>query len=97
MRTLRVLPEAEEELGEAILWYETKRPGLGVELMAVVDEALERVVDAPLSMSLWREPWRRCTLRRFPYVIFFSFVDEVVEVAAIAHAKRRPGYWIGRQ
>jgi len=38
---LRVLPEAEEELAEAARWYETKRVGLGVELVAIVDGAFE--------------------------------------------------------
>jgi toxin ParE1/3/4 len=95
--TLRVVPEAEDELAAAILWYEARRRGLGIELMAVVDEALERIANAPLSMPLWRAPWRRCTLSRFPYVIFFSVAGDTVEVAAIAHGKRRPGYWIGRR
>jgi len=35
-------------------------------------------------------------LRRFPYTIFFTVTELSVEVTAIAHAKRRPGYWISR-
>jgi hypothetical protein len=33
MRTLRVLPEAEEEFGKAAECYEGKRPGLGLEVV----------------------------------------------------------------
>ena len=33
------LPEAEDELSAAVEWYESRRTGLGVELMAAVDEA----------------------------------------------------------
>jgi hypothetical protein len=32
-------------------------------------------------------------LDRFPYVIFFAQERDHVLVVAIAHAKRRPGYW----
>jgi hypothetical protein len=39
-RTLRVLPEAEAELQSAAMWYEEKRRGLGIELVAAVDRAL---------------------------------------------------------
>ena len=77
MRTLRVLPEAEEELAQAAEWYETKRPGLGIELVAIVDRAFDEIQDAPLSYALWRSdrPYRR---------------------NAVAHAKRRPGFWLDR-
>ncbi len=98
MKTLRVLREAEEELAEAAEWYEAKRTGLGVELIAIVDRAFEEIQDAPLSHALWRvdRPYRRKVLTRFPYVIFFRAEDDEVEVIAVAHAKRRPGFWVDR-
>ena len=50
---LRIEPDAEEELAEAAEWYEARRAGLGVELVAVVDGALEAIVVAPLAHPLW--------------------------------------------
>jgi plasmid stabilization system protein ParE len=96
--TLRILPEAEEELSEVAAWYEGKRAGLGVELIAAVDRAFEEIADAPLAWGLWREdrPYRRKVPARFPYLIFFRVEGDTVLVAAIAHAKRRPGYWAER-
>ena len=35
-------------------------------------------------------------MRRFPYIVMFTVADDSVEVVAIAHAKRRPGYWVDR-
>ena len=43
-RILRVRPEAETELAAAAEWYESRKPGLGVELVASVDQALEGLV-----------------------------------------------------
>lgn len=98
VRTLRVLPEAEEELAEAAEWYESKRTGLGVDLVAIVDRAFDELLDAPLSYALWRadRPYRRQILTRFPYIVFFRVEDDVVEIVAIAHTKRRPGFWLER-
>ncbi len=64
---LRVLPEAEEELAEAAEWYESKRPGLGVELVAIVDRTFDEILDVPLASALWRDdrPYRRKALTRF--------------------------------
>lgn len=98
MTTLRILPEAEEELAEAAVWYERKRIGLGVELVAMVDLAFEQILDAPLSCETWRDDhaYRRMLLTRFPYVIFFRIDADAVEIVAVAHARRRPGYWAER-
>lgn len=100
MTRLRVSPEAEEELGEAAAWYEARRAGLGVELVAVVDAAFDAIVAAPKSCTLWRSAreYRKMVLTRFPYVVFFRFDanHEEVIVVAVAHSKRRPGYWVGR-
>ena len=97
-RVLRVRPEAEEELLAAAEWYEARKPGLGAELVAAVDEALERILEAPLASPVWRPgiPHRFCTVRRFPYLIFFVVDEVAIEVVAIAHGKRAPGFWRGR-
>ena len=98
-RTLRVLPEAAAELQSAAMWYEEKRPGLGVEFVAIVDQALQSVLEHPEACPLWRpdRPYRKHPLKRFPYVVFFRIDSETVVIVAAAHAKRRPGYWLDRR
>jgi plasmid stabilization system protein ParE len=98
VRALRVLPEAEEELAEAAAWYEARRAGLGVALIAHVDRAFDEIQEGPHACALWRDDrsYRRKIVPRFPYVIFFRVVGEEVEVMAVAHARRRPGYWVAR-
>jgi len=99
MRCLRVLPEAEEELAEAAEWYEAKRQGLGVELVLHVQHAFDEILQAPETSPLWQaaRPYRKLAMRRFPYVIMFTVDDETVEVLAVAHTKRRPGYLGGSE
>jgi hypothetical protein len=48
---LRVAPEAEDELAAAAEWYEGRRAGLGVELVASIDGAFEEILAAPLSYA----------------------------------------------
>ena len=97
-RRLSVVPEAEAELSAAATWYESRRPGLGVEFVAVIDAALERILDNPDASAVWMRgrPFRRQVVERFPFVIFYSSSEESVEVYAVAHARRRPGYWLDR-
>jgi hypothetical protein len=35
-------------------------------------------------------------LKRFPCLVFFRILDDEIAVVAVAHEKRRPGYWTGR-
>ncbi len=39
---------------------------------------------------------RRFLLRRFPYVIIYEIVSDEIHILAVAHTKRRPGYWKNR-
>ncbi|MFZ5785200.1 MAG: type II toxin-antitoxin system RelE/ParE family toxin [Acidobacteriota bacterium] len=95
-RRLRILPEAAEELTAAAEWYEERRPGLGVELIATLDGALEEILASPTTFAFWARDYRKLVVRRFPYVVFFRLVGDDVEVVAFAHARRRPGYWVER-
>lgn len=95
-RELRILPEAEAELMAAAEWYESRQPGLGVAFVEAVGRVLEGIVETPQTSPLWRRgfPYRRHVMRRFPYTIIFPITELGAEVTAIAHGKRRPGYWL---
>ena len=98
MSVPNVLPAAQDEIAEAIDWYELRRPGLGVEFLGAVDLALRAIADAPDRYPAWQENqrYRRLVLDRFPYAVFFHLTGTVPEVVAVAHARRRPGYWLNR-
>lgn len=95
---VRIVPEAEAELAAAALWYESKCAGLGADFVAAVDAALEQIAANPPACPVWQEglPYRRHVVWRFPFLIFFTVSEEAVDVLAIAHAKRIPGYWMER-
>jgi hypothetical protein len=35
-------------------------------------------------------------MKRFPYLVFYRILDADIEIVAVAHEKRRPGYWTNR-
>ena len=41
-------------------------------------------------------PKRVRMLRKYPYLVLYHELDDEVEVIAIAHTSRRPGYWEDR-
>jgi plasmid stabilization system protein ParE len=99
---LELHPEAQGELRSAALWYEERHPGLGDEFLSEISASLDRVIDAPESYPAWPGTRaegaliRKATTQRFPYVIAFEKHEHHVLVLAVAHAKRRPLYWLTR-
>lgn len=89
---------AQDDLWGAVRWYDGERVGLGNDSLAAVTDALDRVVALPLAGSAIRlaglEVRRQRTIG-FPYFIMYIVADDVVRVVAVAHQRRRPGYWLG--
>jgi toxin ParE1/3/4 len=95
-------PDARAEVRSAALWYDERRTGLGDEFIGEVSATLDRIGNAPESYPAWPStraagpPIRKATIQRFPYVIAFEKHEQHVLVLAVAHAKRRPLYWLTR-
>ena len=90
-------PEAEAEHLETVVYYETRRAGLGALYLAAFEQALDSVRDNAHRYRIVREPdIRRVPLARFPLSIIYREAGERVEILAVAHHKRRPAYWIAR-
>jgi plasmid stabilization system protein ParE len=65
--------------------------------LAAVDDAIARAVANPGVGALTATGYRGVKTKRFKYVVYYrSPTAGVVEVFAVAHASRRPGYWFGR-
>jgi toxin ParE1/3/4 len=64
--------------------------------MAEVDLAIEHIEEAPNQWPAYLAGTRRYLLRRFPFFVVYRQIVSGVEVVAIVHARRRPGYWLGR-
>ena|SRR5438477_13128538 len=96
MRLVRLTAAAEDDLAEAVEWYEARSPGLGGRLIAEVDAAIGRISDSPHQFAVVHRSVRRALLRRFPYGLFFRERDSGVEIIACFHASRNPRRWKAR-
>lgn len=91
------LREAELEFLDAIGYYEEERPGLGRRFKNEVDRSLLWVAARPEICSLRPGGYRRINLRIFPYYIPYITREANLWVLAVAHARRKPEYWIHRK
>jgi toxin ParE1/3/4 len=90
--------EAAVELEEDVVWYEKRQTGLGLDLESEVEKTIARVRrDPSIGMRYRNTPFQFVRVKRFPYVVYFREFDDAIWVIAIAHGRRRPGYWKNRK
>ncbi len=94
---LILLPETSAELADAVEYYEGEEAGLGERLWWEVDDHLRWIAANATLPRLRPGDYRRVNLKVFPYYIAYALRGDSAVVLAIAHAHRRPEYWIGRQ
>lgn len=89
-------PNAELELIEASLYYERKVPGLGARFENEMRRATDLLLENPEVGSPIEGQLRKFVLGTFPYNLIYSTSADSVWVLAVAHHKRKPGYWRDR-
>jgi toxin ParE1/3/4 len=67
-----------------------------VAFLAELDVAMLQIQEAPLRWPLFHQGYRRFVLHKFPFSVVYATRAELIEVIAIAHHRRRPGYWASR-
>lgn len=89
-------PSASQELREAAAYYESHVPGLGEEFIAEVERICELLGEHTDLGARYDARHRRAFMRRFPFMLIYRTADSVVTIVAVAHTRRRPGYWKNR-
>ena len=86
-------PEAARELRAAFLWYFDRNPIVAQSFQAETEHAVEEVLEDPRRWPKWGNSERKYVFPRFPFNLIYRVNLGAVEVVAIAHQKRKPGYW----
>jgi len=76
-------------------------PGLGADLADEVDHALDLIAESPTAWPLWPGVGEaigvhRFLLARFPFAVGYLVEANGIVILAVAHLRRRPGYWLDR-
>jgi plasmid stabilization system protein ParE len=98
-RTVRFYLAAEHEMGEAFVWYERERPGLGGDFVRATRLRVADAVAGPgiaRSVAVDGEPLLRVFVPRFPYTVFLAQTGEEILVVVVSHDRFQPGYWTHR-
>ena len=91
--SLEFHPEAVAEARAAREWYAERSPLAAAVFMDEIERATEMIMEAPNRWPRYLHGTRRYLLRRFPFSVIYRVAGTSVQVIAVMHGKRRPGYW----
>lgn len=96
-KPLRLHPEAEEEYLTSLSWYRDRSLIAAINFQSAIEEAVTRIASAPQRWPVYLDSFRRYVLRQFPFSIIYQELLSEIVVFAVAHARRKPGYWRNRR
>jgi plasmid stabilization system protein ParE len=92
-KPVRFHEDADAEYENAFDWYLARSPHAAAEFAAELSRAVELIAQAPRRWAPGLGGTRRFLLRRFPFALVYRELPLVIQVLAVAHSHRRPGYW----
>ncbi|MCI0357078.1 MAG: type II toxin-antitoxin system RelE/ParE family toxin [Planctomycetaceae bacterium] len=97
MSSLRNHEGADADYIEAYLWYFRQDPDVAVRFELAVAKALERIRKDAKWWAVYDERHRFVRVKNFPYHVVFRIDGQIVSIIAVAHDRRDPNYWRGRE
>jgi len=89
-------PDARIDALEAYDWYAERS-------QQAADTFHEELQVAGRAIQQSSERWanylfgtRRYLMKRYPFVVVYRLAADRIEIMAVAHGRRKPGYWKGR-
>jgi|ERR1700756_1326068 toxin ParE1/3/4 len=96
VKPLEIHPAALAELQSALRWYLERSRTAAATFVSEIDEAIRLVTHVPSTWPAGENSTRKFVLKRFPFAIVYREKANTIQVVAVAHGHRRPGYWKDR-
>jgi|SRR6185503_6206197 len=96
MAQIVIAPEAIADLAAAKQWYQDQRWGLGDDFELCIEATLQAIAAHPERFPLTHRSLRKALIRRYPYLVVYRVLADLVVVIAVVHTSRSPKAWQSR-
>lgn len=97
--TIKILPEARQDIIVSIDWYNEQKMGLGKLFYQSVKSRMAYIRENPLHYQIRYRNTRSALVNKFPYQVHYQVVEasNSIIVLAITHTSTHPQIWKKRQ
>ena len=85
--------DASAEYEAAFEWYFLRSEFVASRFAEEMNRAIGIISDAPNRWPTANHGTRKFLLQRFPFAVFYREITPGIQVLAVAHGHRKPGYW----
>jgi plasmid stabilization system protein ParE len=89
---IRFHPAAAAEVQAAVQWYAERSPIAAQAFATEVNACVKRIAEAPERWPSYVHGTRRYPFPHFPFSLVYRVRSGEIEIVAVAHHRRRPGY-----
>jgi plasmid stabilization system protein ParE len=89
-------PMARLEAMDAFDWYRLHNLLAAERFQRELEKAQQAIQDLPDAWPMYLAGTRHYLIKRFPYAVVYRLLESRIEIVAVAHARRKPGYWVDR-
>jgi len=91
------MPNAINDVQDAFDWYESKQQGLGDAFVNELEKFSEALATFPFKHRIIKNEIRLGVLQRFPYLVYYEIIEDVVYILSVVYGGRHPNYWEERK
>lgn len=96
MTPVKFHPEADAEMMEAAVFYETQQLDLGKRFLSEVQHSLSLIQINTTLYPIIHDDVRRCITKTFPFNVIYRIAPRQITIIAVMHQSRDPNYWKNR-
>lgn len=94
--SIDIHPAALTEAKVAARWYLERSPAAASKFFMELESVIEKIMESPHRWPAGDGGTRKFVMQRFPFALIHREKGLFVQLLAIAHGHRRPGYWKSR-
>lgn len=88
---LIIADEAQQDIDDAIQWYEEQQEKLGIRFYLHAEQILDKIAEQPHHYSFIHDHYRSASLSSFPFQIIFKIqANNSILVLAVWHTSLNP-------
>lgn len=89
-----ILPTAELDTIEALIFYDTQQPGLGERFLNSIEESYKKLSESPQYYSYInsKKDLRDVKIKDFPFVIIYQIAEDRVLILRVFNTNRNPQF-----
>ncbi len=89
---IMLLDSAEIDLDDAFIWYELKKPDLGIAFIFEIDKSFQHILKYPQASGKQYKNTFRFVMKKFPYSIYYKIDTGTsqIQVIGILHHRQDP-------